>query len=151
MQILRRTQLVVMVLFAAAVGCGDGIERKPVAATSGRVLCQGLPVANASVLFNPVSEGKSALVGKQGYANTNVNGEFVISTYGDRDGAVVGKHKVIVSDDSEVPCDCIAIDTHEVMEVEVKADSDNVIEVILPVKVDDQPVRQSSSDMEDED
>jgi len=139
-----------MVFLAAAVGCSDGIEKKPVAATSGRVLCKGLPVANASVLFNPVSQGKSALAGKQGYANTNANGEFVISTYGDRDGAVVGRHKIIVAGDPEDLCECVAIDTREVMEVEVKADTENVIEVTLPVKEDDQPVRQSSSDVEDD-
>jgi hypothetical protein len=147
----RRKQFIFVALLAAAVGCGDGIEMKPVALASGKVLCQGQPVANASVLFNPVSQGKSALAGRQAYANTDANGEFVLSTYGNGDGAVVGKHKVIVAGDPQTPCNCYAIDTRELMEVEIKADSPNVIEVVLPVQEDPAPMRQSSSDMEDED
>ncbi len=148
---VRKNHLIFSALLAAAVGCGDGIDKKPVALASGKVMCQGRPVANASVLFNPVTQGKSALAGKQAYANTDANGEFVLSTYGDRDGAVVGKHKVIVAGDPKTPCDCYAIDTRELMEVEIKADSPNVIEVVLPIKEDPTPMRQSSSDVEDED
>ena len=48
------------------------------------------------VFFEPLQEGKSALVGKQGIAFAEEDGTFVISTYGTGDGAVVGKHRVRV-------------------------------------------------------
>lgn len=143
-----RKRAVLIAMLVVVPGCGDGIEKKTLGLVSGKVVCKGQPVANASVLFNPVSQGKSALVGKQAYANTNANGEFVLTTYENGDGAVLGKHKVIVAGDPRTPCDCYAIDTRELMEVEIKADSPNVIEVVLPVKLDRTPVHRSSSDDE---
>lgn len=141
------TSLLAVLVVAALSGCGGSdIKKFPVAIVKGRVICDGKPLSSASVLFNPITEGKSAVAGKQGFANTNDKGEFVLSTYGDRDGAVIGKHGVVVAGDAKVTCDCIAIDTREVMQFEVKPDVENSIEIVLPKKVGNQRIRKSSSD-----
>ena len=128
-------------------GCRDGVEQKPVAPAAGTITCEGEPVVNASILFNPISEGKSAIVGRQAYANSDVNGEFVLTTYGNEDGAVIGKHSVVVSLDSKNPCDCFAVDTVPVMVFEIKKGEKNVIDIVLPKKTGrEQKERRSSSD-----
>ena len=77
-------------------GCSPAGGSFPVAATSGRVVCEGQPVPNVTVFFEPLQTGKSALAGKQGVAFAEANGTFTVSTYGDNDGAVVGRHRVRV-------------------------------------------------------
>lgn len=128
-------------------GCGDGATKLAVARASGRVVCDGQPVANASVLFNPNAAGKTALVGKQAYGNTDENGEFTLSTYGKHDGAVIGKHSVIVAMDADATCNCVAVDTREVTQVEITPGIENSVEISLPLKTgNERPVRKSSSD-----
>src|SRR5262245_13286615 len=76
-------------------GCGSDGDF-PTATTTGRVVCEGQPVPFVLVFFEPLQTGKKALVGKQGIANAEADGTFTISTYGDNDGAVVGRHRVRV-------------------------------------------------------
>lgn len=133
-------------------GCGTGVKEFPVARAKGRVLCEGQPVSQVSVLFNPISEGKSAVVGKQGYGNSNDQGEFVLSTYGQNDGAVIGKHAVFVALDGKFDCNCVINDRIEIMQVEVKKGEDNSFDITLPKKTGREPVvRRSSSDDDDND
>src|SRR5262245_58967756 len=86
-------------LFAAFVGllagCGSSGEF-PTVPTTGRVLCEGKPVPHVMVFFEPLQNGKSALVGKQGIGHAEEDGTFVVSTYDEGDGAVTGRHRVRV-------------------------------------------------------
>jgi hypothetical protein len=52
----------------ATCGCRGGSF--PVAKTSGRVVCEGQPVKRAQVYFEPIQDGKSAVIGKQGFSWT---------------------------------------------------------------------------------
>lgn len=141
------------VLFMAALltGCSGGLKEFPVAEVSGVVLCEGKPVPFAKVQFNPqAAEGsKSAEVGKPGFAFADKDGKFVLSTYGEGDGAVVGKHTVTAVPDSAHPCDCHSDDITPLMEVEVKAGQTNEFEVQVPLKQgNQQPTPDPFSDPE---
>jgi hypothetical protein len=68
---------VVIPVFGLLVGCGQSL-----APVKGRVTCNGKPVAEAQITFNPV--GKDATdkeAGKPGTGFTDAEGNFVLSTY----------------------------------------------------------------------
>ena len=122
------------VLLLAAAGCGSGLEEFPVAETAGVVLCEGKPVPFARVQFNPQArEGaKSANIGKPGFAFADAEGKFVLTTYHDGDGAIVGRHVVTAVPDPGNPCNCHSDDITPLMEVDVRADQKNAFEVVIP-------------------
>ncbi len=138
-------------LFAAVcvAGCSEGIKEFPCALTSGIVLCEGQPVREAQVYFSPKMTGKSAEVGKAGFSWTGEDGRFVLSTYGDGDGAVVGPHIVRVTTSSKYPCTCVGEETRDLMEVEIKAGEKNEFEVVLPKRTT--PERPNPFDDNDDD
>ena len=115
-------------------GCGKGDF--PVSPATGRVTCNGQPVGGARVYFEPLETGGSAIVGKQGSGVTDPDGRFAISTYGQNDGAVVGRHRVRVgwaNEDSRpaTPCPCEVNSEKDIMEVDVKKGEDNEFELAL--------------------
>ncbi|MCA9072207.1 MAG: hypothetical protein KDA84_24945 [Planctomycetaceae bacterium] len=131
--------LVTLVGLSCVAGCGDGLERFPTAKVSGRVVCKGEPVPYVRVIFEPIADGKSANSGKAGRAEVQADGTFLLSTYGNEDGAVIGMHrvKVLAADDLKYPdfkCDCIVNDVNVIMEVEVKDIPENSIMIELPEK-----------------
>lgn len=128
-------------------GCGDSLKEFPCAEVSGVVLCEGQPVRGAQVYFSPKATGKSAEVGKPGFSWTDEAGRFVLSTYGDGDGAVVGPHIIRVTTGTEFPCNCVGSETMDLMEVEVLADKENEFEVKLPKRT--APVAKNPFDDED--
>ena len=75
-------------------GCGGSDKwvegREKVYPTSGKVTLDGKPVEGAVVMFISTAKPLSA----QGL--TNANGEYQLTTYADRDGAIAGEHKVTV-------------------------------------------------------
>jgi hypothetical protein len=115
----------------AAAGCGGGAF--PVAKTSGQVLCEGVPVPQAFVYFEPLQTGSAAIVGKAAFARADDQGRFVLTTYSSNDGAVVGKHRVRV-DRPGYDCACVLNSEVDVMEVEIVAGKQNEFEVNLPKK-----------------
>ncbi len=126
-----------VLLFTALLsGCSSGLKEFPVADVSGVVLCEGKPVPFAKVQFNPkAAEGtKSAIVGKPGFAFADKDGRFVLSTYGDGDGAVIGKHVVTAVPDPGHPCNCHSDDITPLMEVDVREGQQNEFEVQVPLK-----------------
>ena len=126
---MRKLFIILNVLFFS--GC-SGIEEFPLAKTSGTVTCDGKPVAKAIVFFEPLPNASSAVVGKQGYALTDDNGKFVVSTYGENDGAVVGTHKVRVGSSESTPkCDCSLMAEVPLKEVEVKPGVANTFDLAL--------------------
>src|SRR5436190_23230991 len=91
---MRQRPLLPFVTALLLVGCNKGDF--PTAPTTGRVICEGQPVPHVMVFFEPMQTGKSGLVGKQGFARADANGTFFVSTYGEKDGAVIAHHRVRV-------------------------------------------------------
>lgn len=130
----------IAVLTVLAAGCGaEGLMEFPVAPASGRVVCEGQPVPHVNVYFEPMQTGRDANVGKAGFAVADEAGEFVLSTYNDEDGAVIGKHRVLVegprgAEAAGFQCDCVLSDNIDVLEVEIVAGKENRFEVVLKKK-----------------
>lgn len=151
---LRKTFSATCLLLGLAVvtGCGDSGDF-PTAKVTGKVTCEGQPVAGAAVYFEPLRSGGesgSALVGKQGFAFTEPDGSFTISTYrpGKGDGAVIGMHRVRVGPGG-AKCDCSMNDEFDLMQVEVKADGNNEFELVLPKATAQDVARQKMQDQFD--
>ena len=140
-----------LIILAAFTGCGQ--SGFPTAKTIGIVKCQGQPVSGAMVYFEPIPNGDNALAGKQGFAFTNAEGKFEISTYtvNGNDGAVVGKHRVRVGR-GDAKCNCAMNEEVDLMEVEIKAGETNEFTLDLKVATvaDKQKEAQLSDDEEDE-
>jgi hypothetical protein len=132
------------VSLTALAGCGSGDF--PVAKVTGKVLCEGQPVAGCAVYFEPLRVGGpdvSAIVGKQGFAFTRPDGTFTLSTseVGAEDGAVIGTHRVRVGP-GEAKCNCSMNDEFTLMEVEVKTDGKNDFEIVLPPRTAQDALRE---------
>jgi len=136
---VRSSWCVALLLLA---GCGSGGDF-PVAPTRGKVTCEGQPVAHVMVFFEPLQEGKSALVGKQGFALAEEDGTFVVSTYGKGDGAVIGKHRVRVGPPGEghpnFKCACVLNSEVDVLQTEIKAGQTNDVELKLKKRTAQDP------------
>jgi hypothetical protein len=116
----------------------------PTAPTRGRVVCEGKPVPHVMVFFEPTETGKSAIVGKSGFAIAKEDGTFVISTYGNGDGAVVGHHRVRVGlphreDYPNFKCDCYLNSEVDFTEVDIKKGEKNEFELVLKKKTGKEP------------
>jgi hypothetical protein len=87
----------IRMLFLAAlfILCGCSQEPYTLAPVSGKVTLDGQPLADAYVSFQPL-EGRDP--GPGSYGKTDAQGEYTLKVVGkDRDGAVVGKHRVAIS------------------------------------------------------
>lgn len=123
-----------LAVLGSLLGCG-GVEEFPRAQATGRVMCEGKPVPKALVTFEVKRTGESGLVGQLGTALTDEEGKFVVSTYGNKDGAVIGKHMIRVGKtESTPPCNCAINDMKVQMEVDVSAKGPNDFEVTLAKK-----------------
>lgn len=93
-----RSLLFALPLLFCLVGCGD-----PLVPVSGKVTLDDKPLANASVVFEPISTSGKAGVSSHG--KTDTNGEFSLSSAtSDTKGAVVGKHRIrITAFDKDAP------------------------------------------------
>jgi hypothetical protein len=123
-------------------GCGPGGDF-PTAPTRGRVVCEGKAVPHVMVFFEPLETGKSALVGRSGFAIAKEDGTFELSSYGDKDGAVIGRHRVRVGpphpeDYPGYKCDCYLNSEVDLMEVDVKPGK-NEFELVLKKKTGREP------------
>jgi hypothetical protein len=86
-----------LTLLLTIAGCGGGAGDRPeVAPVKGTVMYKGQPVAGANVNF--YNEGAP----RAGYAITNESGEFELTTFEPKDGAVLGDHVVTVSKADQV-------------------------------------------------
>jgi hypothetical protein len=122
-------------------GCGGGGSAEhQVAPVTGRVVHDGQPVNGGSITFRPINvEGtRAGVMGKPASAEVGADGTFSLSTYGRRDGAVVGQHQVIYTavatgaesyDDKPVPSPYRGL-VPQPAEVEVKP-STNEIQIVL--------------------
>jgi len=76
-----------LILALILAGCG-GTQTSPV---EGIVTLDGKPLVGASVQFVPQGKGRDAT------GETDKNGEFAMSTFKPRDGALPGNYKVVIS------------------------------------------------------
>lgn len=85
-----------MLLASTVPGCGRNAHE--LASVSGRVTLHGKPLADINVTFQPVAKagsGGDAGLGSSGV--TGADGRFQIKTFDGKPGAVVGKHRVLLS------------------------------------------------------
>jgi hypothetical protein len=126
---MRRLSLSIALLALLAMsGCGGSGYQ--VATVKGKVTCKGQPVKGGSITFSPKSDEKTP--GKAAEGRLDENGEFVLSTYGKKDGAVVGKHRVVIAFDdpyTKQPCS-VPPD----LTVEVKGGEENHFDIELSSK-----------------
>ena len=80
--------LVIVGLCIAASGCGE--KQFPVAPAEGKIICQGKPLECGSVIFQPRT-------GPPARGKIQSDGTFVLSTYGNGDGAMIGTHRVRIA------------------------------------------------------
>jgi hypothetical protein len=81
-----------------AIGCGSP---SPVAEVSGIVLLDGKPMPDALVEFCPDPE--KGTHGPVSAATTDEEGRFHLVSHDQRDGAVVGSHRVLIQDARSIP------------------------------------------------
>ena len=80
----------ILVLLCLGTGCGSNADQQPTGRVEGKVVCQDQELKTGTVMFFPVAGGKHA-VGMIG-----ADGNYSLSTYETGDGAILGKHKVVV-------------------------------------------------------
>lgn len=148
-----KSKLLLLVLLSIIVSVGCSESSFKTAKTIGIVKCQGQPVEGAMVYFEPMSSGDSALVGKQGFAFTDAEGKFEISTYtpNGKDGAVIGKHRVRVGR-GDAKCNCAMNEEVDLMQVEVKGGQTNefTLELKVATAIDKQQEKMLSDEDEDD-
>ena len=108
----------------------SGCQRDAMAPVKGRVTCNGQPVKDVTITFSPVPESeKDKEPGKPGTGHTDAEGNFVLSTFKEYDGALIGKHRIQISIDEANPTRCVKSKT---IEVEVKPGQNN-----FPIELND--------------
>jgi hypothetical protein len=74
------------------LGCGSSTPQgAPTLPVKGKVIFKGQPLTKGTVSFEPEGPGKEA------FGEIQPDGTFVLTTYKKDDGAVLGKHRVSVS------------------------------------------------------
>ena len=95
---LRRVLLLVALVMLSA-GCRKEYRT---ALVSGRVTLNGVPVANAAVMFQPIAPPGTINPGPGSYGITNADGYYNLRLIGkETPGAVVGKHQVRIENYTE--------------------------------------------------
>ncbi|MCA9075988.1 MAG: hypothetical protein KDA93_13255 [Planctomycetaceae bacterium] len=84
-------------LLLSVAGCGQ--SQFEMADVEGTCTCDGVPMPMGMLVFTPVkppnlTNDKVHELGKPAHGEIQEDGSFVLSTYGNEDGAVVGKHRV---------------------------------------------------------
>ena len=106
-------------------GCGSGFTVVPV---SGKVTCRGVPIKDAAIMFSPIGKEEEKEPGKAAGGSVDDNGDFFVGTYTPKDGAIIGKHRVVISyNNPYVAHACIPAND---LVLEVKAPS-NVFQIEL--------------------
>jgi hypothetical protein len=96
-------------------GCGSSSAPKgaPTLPVKGTVTYKGQPLTKGRVVFEPDGAGKEA------YGEIQPDGSFVLSTYKKDDGAVIGNHRVMVTNVAKsVPAKYSSVNTSK-LEIEV--------------------------------
>ncbi len=85
----------IFLLVVLAVGCSNG--QYPLAPVSGTVTLDGEPLEGAEVVFAPMENDKTTIVGPASVGYTDQEGRFTLKTIKGGSGAVITNHRVSVS------------------------------------------------------
>lgn len=86
------------VICAAALGCSNKPQVAPV---RGIVKMDGKPLPGGRVMFRPIATGDNKIVGHSAMGQIQEDGTFVLTTYEEGDGAVVGVHHPVVMENRQ--------------------------------------------------
>jgi hypothetical protein len=96
-----------LLLSLVGVALVSGCAGPTMAPVKGRVTCNGKPVKEAMITFNPMQRfDKDREPGKPGTGCTDADGYYALSSYQSYDGAHIGKHRVTVILDDTNPAKC---------------------------------------------
>ncbi|MGC4002381.1 MAG: carboxypeptidase regulatory-like domain-containing protein [Pirellulales bacterium] len=85
----------ILVVFVTLSGCGgDPYKFVPV---SGKVTLDGKPLANANVIFQPVTKPGSGKAGETSRAVTGNDGRFTLTSSSGKAGAASGEHTIRIT------------------------------------------------------
>lgn len=90
--------LVLATLLVANTGCGSRPEVAPV---RGTVNMDGKPLPGGRVMFQPIAAGEDKNVGRPALGQIQEDGSFVLTTFEEGDGAVVGAHHPVVMENRQ--------------------------------------------------
>jgi hypothetical protein len=91
--------LIGLTALLVAPGCNQsGYELAPV---RGTVTVDGKPLRQGKVMFAPVAQGNDINPGRPAFGMLRQGGAYILTTYADNDGAVVGKHWVTIINSAE--------------------------------------------------
>ena len=80
------------------MGCND---QPAVAPVRGIVNMDGKPLPGGRVMFQPIAAGEDKKVGRPAIGQIQEDGTFVLTTFEDGDGAVVGAHHPVVMENRQ--------------------------------------------------
>ena len=99
----RALLLVFLVGVLALAGCGPA----NMAPVWGHVTCNGKPVAEAVITFSPMPKNEGDREsGKAAAGSTDADGYYVLTTFRQGDGALIGKHRVTITLDEHDHSGC---------------------------------------------
>ncbi len=90
MQLMKPMMALFVVAISALLGCGQAGGEKT-GSVSGTLTYKNAPLANVVVTFTPEK-------GRPATGETDAAGKFTLSSFGKNDGAVLGKHKISLTD-----------------------------------------------------
>lgn len=90
MQLMKPMMALLVLTSLVLTGCGEGGTEKT-GKVSGTLTYKSAPLANVVVTFTPVT-------GRPATGETDASGKFSLSSFGKSDGAVLGKHKISITD-----------------------------------------------------
>jgi hypothetical protein len=93
------TSGVVLVALVISAGCNE--SRYELAPVHGTVKIDGKPLRQGKVMFAPVPQDDDLNPGRPAFGMLRQGGTYILSTYADNDGAVVGKHWVTIINSAE--------------------------------------------------
>jgi hypothetical protein len=88
-----RSRLLLGCVVVAVIGC----RTAKFAPVSGKVTLDGKPLAGATVSFEPVTEPGAGPLPPGSLGKTDQNGVFTLRATSGENGALVGKHRVVIS------------------------------------------------------
>ncbi|QDV66798.1 hypothetical protein Poly24_04860 [Rosistilla carotiformis] len=93
--------LVAILLLIASVGCGrsSGLVMPETGEVEGIVTMDGQPLPNVSVIFQPQDDPQA----RASMGVTDAQGHYTLSYHTDKQGALIGSHKVSVTTPTDAP------------------------------------------------
>jgi len=104
--VIRITCVAWLAVLPAVVGCEQ--SPYPLAPVRGTVTIDGQPLTHAKVMFAPVEAADNPNPGKPAFGRLQADGSYVLSTYAENDGAIVGEHWATIISTASKPQETLA-------------------------------------------